>query len=177
MTAEFDLQPILEGRRVTVRPIVSKDWEPMFAAASDPRIWSQHPASDRYQEPVFRTFFDDALASGSAFTFVDNETGRVFGSSRFNGLDSDASEIEIGWTFITRDYWGGSYNAEIKRLMIDHAFRYVDTILFWIGEDNLRSRKATEKIGGVQRNGIHYRGGDDPYVVYELRKDADQVQP
>ena len=168
----FDLQPVLDGERLTVRPIEASDWDDMFAAASDPKIWAQHPASDRYTEPVFRAYFDEALQSGSAFAFIDRSTGQVIGSSRYHGLDANRSEIEIGWTFLTRDYWGGSYNREIKQLMLDHAFRFVDTVVFWVGADNLRSRRAVEKIGGVQRGGIVMRGGgsDDPHVVFAIRK-------
>ena len=112
MTA-FDLQPTLEGEHVTIRPVVPADWASMFAAASDPGIWEQHPASDRYTEQVFRQYFEDAIACGSAFAFVDREGGKVIGSSRFHGLDPAAREIEIGWTFLAREYWGGSYNLEI----------------------------------------------------------------
>lgn len=172
MTDEFEFQPTLEGARVTVRPLASSDWAPLFAAAADPEIWVQHPASDRHTETVFRQFFDEAIESGSAFAFVDRQNGRIIGSSRYNGFDPAAREVEIGWTFLARDYWGGSYNAEIKRLMLEHAFRFVDTVVFWIGETNTRSRRATEKIGAVLRSGIHYKdfSGDSPYVVYEVRK-------
>lgn len=142
----------------------------MFAAAADPAIWAQHPAADRYTEPVFRRYFEDALASGSAFTFVDRRNGAVIGSSRYHGFDAEAREVEIGWTFLARAYWGGSYNAEIKSLMLEHAFRYVDKVLFWVAETNYRSRTAMEKIGAVLREGIHYRplGGDAACVVYEI---------
>jgi len=170
----FDLQPVLEGDRVTVRPIVTTDWDNMFLAAADPGIWQQHPASDRYTEPAFRQYFDGALACGSAFAFVDRQSGDIIGSSRYHGLDLANREIEIGWTFLVRDYWGGSFNAEIKKLMLDHAFQYVDTVVFWVGEENMRSRKAMEKIGGVLRDEIQFRdfSGDMPYVVYELRNHA-----
>ena len=171
MAIDFDGQPTLEGSRVIVRPIAASDWKPLFTAASDPKIWEQHPASDRYTEQAFRQFFDQAIDSGSAFAFVHRESGEIFGSSRYYGFDPIAREVEIGWTFLTRDYWGGSYNAEIKRLMIDHAFLYVDAVVFWIGETNLRSRRATEKVGALRRDGIHYKdGGDSPHVVYEIRK-------
>jgi RimJ/RimL family protein N-acetyltransferase len=168
----FDFQPTLEGDRVTVRPVVAADWADMFAAASDPEIWMQHPASDRYTEQVFRQYFEDAIACGSAFAFIDRASGKVIGSSRFHGFDPVAREIEIGWTFLARDYWGGSYNLEIKRLMLDHAFKFVDTVVFWVGETNLRSRRAMEKIGGILREGVHFRdgGGDAPSVIYEVRK-------
>jgi N-acetyltransferase len=176
MNEEFDFQPTLEGERVTVRPIQPADWDGLYAAASDPKIWEQHPATDRYTEPVFRAYFDGAIASGSAFVFVDRESGRLFGSSRFYGLDTDKSEIEIGWTFISRDHWGGSYNREVKTLMLEHAFRFVDTVVFWVGENNLRSRRAMEKIGGVLRPGVLTReiGGDAPHVIYEIRRTASE---
>ena len=93
-----------------------------------------------------------AIASGSAFTFVDSETGRIIGSSRFNGLDEELGEVEIGWTFLDHDFWGGSYNAEIKKLMLDHAFKFVDTVVFWVGDRNIVSMRAMEKIGGVKRD-------------------------
>jgi len=171
---QFDLQPTLEGDRITVRPIVTTDWDGMFAAAADPGIWEQHPAPDRYTEPAFQQYFDGAIDSGSAFAFTDRRSDKVIGSSRYHGLDLARSEIEIGWTFLARDYWGGSYNAEIKQLMLDHAFQYVDTVVFWVGEENLRSRKAMEKIGGVLRDEIQFRdfSGDMPYVVYEVRRNG-----
>jgi N-acetyltransferase len=173
MSSAFDFKPILEGPRVIVRPIQEEDWEGMFAAASNPKVWEMHPVSDRYTESVFRAFFNDAVASGSAFAFVDRETGKIIGSSRYNGLDEELDEIEIGWTFLDHDYWGGSYNAEIKKLMLDHAFKYVDTVVFWVGDTNIVSMRAMEKIGGVKRdevidrvlNGIKY-----PHIIYEIRK-------
>jgi RimJ/RimL family protein N-acetyltransferase len=170
MTSKFDFQPVLKGARVTVRPISSTDWDGMFAAAADPEIWEQHPASDRYTETAFRQYFNDAVDSGSAFAFVDQASDRIIGSSRYHGHDPVKSEVEIGWTFLARDYWGGSHNAEIKQLMLEHAFQYVDTVVFWVGEENLRSRKAMEKIGGELRDGIHFKdmSGDSPYVVYEI---------
>lgn len=172
MQKDVDLQPTLVGARVIVRPIATKDWDAMFAAAADPGIWELHPESDRYTEQAFRLFFDGAIECGSAFAIIDRRNGRVIGSSRYHGHDPDNREIEIGWTFLSRDYWGGSYNLEIKRLMVDHAFTFVDTVVFWVDESNLRSRRAMEKIGSVQRDGIRFKegAGDRPYVIYELRK-------
>lgn len=174
MPPETDLQPTLQGPRVTVRPINNDDWDGLYAAARDPLVWEQHPATDRYKEDQFRTFFDDAIVCGSAFTFVDRETNRLIGSSRYNGYDAERSEIEIGWTFLGRDYWGGSYNKEIKKLMLAHAFTFADTVLFWVGDSNWRSQKAVEKIGGIKRAGTFSRMHGDvefPYVVFELSKE------
>ncbi|MBD3299550.1 MAG: GNAT family N-acetyltransferase [candidate division Zixibacteria bacterium] len=145
----FDLQPTLTGERVEVRPLVPADWSDLHAVASDPLIWAQHPASDRHKEDVFREFFREALESGGALVVIDRQTRRIIGSSRYWDYKADRSEIEIGWTFLARAYWGGIYNGELKRLMLDHAFQFVDHVVFLVGKDNWRSRKAVEKIGGV----------------------------
>jgi RimJ/RimL family protein N-acetyltransferase len=147
----FDLQPVLRGERLTLRPLRRDDFDKLYAAASDPLIWEQHPASDRCQPGPFRTFFEESLATGGTLVARDVLDGRIIGSSRFYGYDAARSEIEIGWTFFVRSCWGGPYNAEMKRLMLDHAFRFVDRVIFLVGPSNARSQRALEKIGAVQR--------------------------
>ena len=173
----FDPQPRLVGELIEVRPLAVDDWEGLFAVASDPLIWEQHPAWDRYREEVFREFFREALETGSAFVVIDRKTGEVIGSSRYfgfgqQGFDPQESVVEIGWTFLARAYWGGNYNGELKRLMLRHAFRFVERVLFVIGVTNFRSQKALEKIGGVRvgrREKIGPRGIVESFV-YEIRR-------
>jgi RimJ/RimL family protein N-acetyltransferase len=168
-----DFQPILTGTNVIVRTISADDWSELFAAGSDPEIWTVHPVRDRYTERGFRKYFDDAVASKMAFVFVDRSTGRLIGSSRYYGYEPERSEIEIGWTFIVRSHWGGATNREVKQLMLDHAFTFVDTVIFWVGETNWRSQGAMTKIGGVKREGLFTRelSGTTPYLIFEIGKD------
>lgn len=144
-----DWQPTLRGELVELRPLRPADFDALLAVASDPLIWAQHPASDRYKPEVFREFFQHAMASGGAFAVFDVATGRMIGSSRYLGYRRDRGEVEIGFTFLARSYWGGRYNGEMKRLMLEHAFRFVDTVVFLIGPTNIRSQKAVERIGAV----------------------------
>jgi RimJ/RimL family protein N-acetyltransferase len=144
----FELQPTLKGALLALRPLAPGDFDALYAVASDPLIWEQHPARDRWEEPVFRQFFAEALASGGALLVTDAASGRVVGSSRFFGHRVDAGEIEVGWTFLARSHWGGRYNRELKRLMLEHAFRFVRSVVFLVGPGNLRSQRAMEKIGG-----------------------------
>ena len=130
MKGTFELQPELRGDQIEVRPLRAKDWDNLFAVASDPLIWEQHPAHDRYKEEVFRAFFRGALKSGGAFAIIDRETQEIIGSSRYCQFEPENREIEIGWTFLARSHWGGKYNAELKRLMLDHAFRFVERVVF-----------------------------------------------
>ncbi len=169
----FDKQPVLKGKLVELRPLRSDDYDDLRAVAGDPLIWQQHPAWNRYEETGFREFFRQALASGGALVAIDAETQQVIGSSRFHGYDDETNEIEIGWTFLARSHWGGIYNGELKRLMLRHAFRSVDSVVFFIDPENLRSRRAVEKIGGI----ISARPGEDGRLAYRIAASALPRQP
>ena len=162
-----DLQPVLKGELLELRPLQAADFDALFAVASDPLIWEQHPANDRYEEGVFRTFFREALESGGALIAIDARDGRVIGSSRFHGYDRERGEIEIGWTFLARSHWGGAVNGEMKRLMLRHAFRFVDTVVFLVGPENRRSQRAVERIGAV-RAGSRVDGCGRNSFVYQI---------
>ena len=167
-----DFQPTLIGPTITARPITVDDWTELFAAGSDPKIWEVHPVPDRYTEAGFRKFFDGAVDSKTGFAFVDRASGRLIGSSRYYGYEPESGEIEIGWTFLARSHWGGAANREVKRLMLDHAFTFADTVVFWVGERNWRSQGAMTKIGGLKREGLFTRAlsGETPYFIFEITK-------
>lgn len=156
----FDPQPILQGELLRLRPLRAEDHDVLYAVASDPLIWEQHPDSDRYRPEVFRRFFDEAIERGGALAVLDAASGEMIGSSRYHGWNGERSEVEIGWTFLARRYWGGRYNGELKRLMMEHAFRFVDHVLFVIGPENRRSRRAVEKIGGTFAGMLPTERGD-----------------
>lgn len=141
------LQPTLQGPTLLLRPLLREDLDALYAVASDPLVWAQHPCSDRWQRPVFEALFEASLASGGALVVVERSSGRIIGSSRYYQWDEAAGELAIGFTFLARDHWGGAANGELKRLMLDHAFQRARTVWFHVGANNLRSRKALEKIG------------------------------
>jgi RimJ/RimL family protein N-acetyltransferase len=160
----FELQPTLKGTLLELRPLCAEDFDNLYAVAADPLIWEQHPSNDRYKEDVFKVFFRDAMNSGGALIAIDSKDGRVIGSSRYNGHDQEKSEIEIGWTFLARSHWGGVYNREMKHLMLEHAFRFVENVVFLIGPQNHRSQRAMEKIGGVRVGMRRDATGRDSFV-------------
>ena len=171
---KFDLQLTLTGSLIELRPLTVKDFDALFSASSDPLIWEQHPESDRYTLAVFRKYFDGAIESKGAFAIIDRRTGRMIGSSRYCNLNSEANEVEIGWTFLERKFWGGSYNRELKALMLEHAFRFVGRVLFVVGEKNFRSQKALEKIGARFLRKVDLPGRDgipQANVVFAIRRE------
>ena len=165
----FDLQPALQGTLLTLRPLRREDHDALFQAASDPLIWEQHPDKTRSTREGFGTMFEGAMASGGCLVARDGKTDEVIGWSRFHSYDKDSSTIEIGWTFLVRSRWGGNYNGEMKRLMLAHAFRFVDRVVLKASPINTRSQKAIEKIGGV-RIGMGIDSAGREGVVFELTK-------
>jgi len=173
----LDRQPLLEGEHVRLRPLRADDWEALFAVASDPLIWEQHPAHDRWQEQVFRAFFEDALANRGALVVLDKASGAVIGSSRYQGLvEADGGSVEIGWTFLARSHWGGRWNHEMKRLMLTHALASVAEVRFLVGETNTRSRTALERIGArlTDRREERIMAGGEviPHLTYAITRDS-----
>lgn len=165
----FDLQPTLEGELVRLRPLRDSDFADLYAVAADPLIWEQHPAHDRWREDVFRDLFRQSLDSGGALLAIDAKTSRVIGSSRFHAYDPARGEIEVGWTFLARSHWGGAYNGEMKRLMLRHAFRFVERVVFLVGPHNFRSQRAMEKIGGI-RTGERPDAAGRPSLIYTIAR-------
>jgi N-acetyltransferase len=165
----FDPQPTLKGELLELRPLRPDDFPELYAVASDPLIWEQHPNSDRYQESVFREFFQGALNSGGALVALDRKTGRIIGSSRYSGFAAGGDEVEAAWTFLARSHWGGGYNGEMKRLMLGHAFSTFRSVVLVIGPKNTRSQKAAEKIGAVR---IENRVGADGLEKFVYRINA-----
>jgi RimJ/RimL family protein N-acetyltransferase len=145
----FELQPRLENSWLRLRPLQEADFEPLYATASDPLIWEQHPNRNRYQREVFQTYFRGAIESGGALLILDPKNDAVLGSSRYYDHDAAARTIAIGYTFLARSHWGRGYNLQLKTLMLDHAYRFVDTVLFHVGAQNQRSRRAMEKLGAT----------------------------
>lgn len=169
----FDMQPELIGKTLHLRPLAEADRAAMTAAASDPLIWELHPARDRHLPEKFQPYFDKLLAMGGTLVVIDRASGGVIGWSSYGELRPETREVEIGWTFLTRAYWGGDTNRKMKRLMLTHAFHFVDTVVFRIATDNFRSRRAIEKIGGIlidRPAEIVFEGRAIPHVVYAIEK-------
>lgn len=177
----MDRQPVLEAEQVTLRPLTPDDWGGLFAVASDPAVWEQHPMHDRWRDDVFRTFFDDALAKGGALAVIDPRKDVIIGSTRFQAhltADEDPEEqssVEIGWTFLAPRYWGKGFNPVMKRLMLTYAFQFVERVDFRVGETNYRSRMALEAIGAERTRRTEltqYQGRRVLHLVYAITREA-----
>ncbi|WP_422081666.1 GNAT family N-acetyltransferase [Ulvibacterium sp.] len=148
----FDIQPFLENDLVSIRPLRGEDFENLFNVASDPLIWEQHQNKDRYTLKEYTRFFEESMISGGALLIQDKLSKDVIGSSRFKIVDEVEEVVEIGWSFLARDYWGGLYNREVKKLMVNYALKSYGNVVFYVHPQNFRSQCALEKIGAKRLN-------------------------
>ncbi|NNK16731.1 MAG: GNAT family N-acetyltransferase [Sulfitobacter sp.] len=146
---DFDPQLTLQGGSLLLRPLAADDQEPLFAVAKDPAVWAGHPAKDRYKREVFEPYFNTLLASGGTLAVCRTKDGHVIGCSRYYEAPDHPESISIGYTFLGRAFWGGQTNHAMKSLMLTHAYDCVDTVWFHIDPTNIRSQKATERLGAV----------------------------
>ena len=151
MSSSVNLFPEpIHTQSFSLEGVAESDFESLYAVASDPLIWEQHPESNRWQRDVFRVFFANGLANDlGCFVISERLTQEVVGSTRYYGYDETDRCVRIGFTFLARKHWGTSANREIKDAMLERAFKLCESVLFDIGTENRRSITAVEKLGGV----------------------------
>lgn len=169
----FNIQPILENEKVRLLPLEKDDFEVLYALASDPKIWEQHPQKNRWKKEEFNRFFEGAMVSKGAFKMIDKETGKMIGSTRFYDYNEREDIIFIGYTFFTREYWGTGINPSVKSLMMNYILQFVSKVGFHVGAHNIRSQIAVGRIGGEKtaEQEIAYFG-ESPQInfIYEITK-------
>lgn len=169
----MNIQPILENDFVQLIPLEESDFESLYSVASDPEIWEQHPNKDRYKREIFQNFFQGAMESKGAFKILDKNTGEIAGSTRFYDYNQDDNSILIGYTFYATKFWGSKLNPQVKKLMLDYIFQFVNKVYFHVGKSNIRSQKAMEKLGAKKVDEVIVAYAYEPErlnVVYEIRK-------
>lgn len=171
----FNIQPQLENDNVILIPLMPEDFEALYTAASDPKIWEQHPNKDRWKREVFHTFFDGAIQSKGAFKIVDKRTKEIVGSTRFYDFNPDTDSLLIGYTFYTVSCWGKGINRSVKEMMLDYAFQFISKVQFHIGAENIRSQIAISRIGAekISEEQVAYFGEPSKLnYVYEINKNT-----
>lgn len=171
---KFSIQPILENEQYQLIPLQQGDFESLYEVASDPEVWKQHPNKDRYRKEVFRTFFEGAMKSGGAFKITEKSSGEILGSTRFYDYNQSDNSIFIGYTFYGTKSWGKGINPQVKKMMLQYIFQFVDTVYFHVGKDNIRSRTAVERLGAenIGEEEIAYFGEPSRInIIYQIKKE------
>ncbi|MCD1117443.1 GNAT family N-acetyltransferase [Chryseobacterium turcicum] len=170
----FSIQLVLENEEYQLIPLQQGDFDLLYEVASDPRVWEQHPNKDRYQREVFENFFKGAMESEGAFKIIEKSSRNVLGSTRFYDFDENKNCIFIGYTFYGTKSWGKGINPQIKKLMLDYIFQFVEKVNFHIGKENFRSQIALERLGGkkIAEEEVAYFGEPTrTNFIYEIAKE------
>ncbi|AZA86135.1 N-acetyltransferase [Chryseobacterium shandongense] len=171
---KFSIQPVLENEQYQLIPLQQGDFESLYQVASDPEVWRQHPNKDRYRKEVFSTFFEGAMKSGGAFKTTEKYSGEILGSTRFYDYDEENNSIFIGYTFYGTKSWGKGINPQVKKIMLQYIFQFVDTVYFHVGKDNMRSRTAMERLGaenGGEQEVAYFGEPTRINILYQIKKE------
>ena len=175
----IDIQPVLQNDNIILYPLRNEDFEELYAVASDPKVWEQHPSKDRWQREIFQTFFEGALQSKGAFRIVEKATGKTIGSTRFYDHNPENKSILIGYTFYATKFWGTGVNHAVKAMMLDYIFQFVESVCFHIGAGNLRSQISIGRLGAtkIDEQEVSYYGEASKLnFIYEITKENWQAR-
>ena len=152
----FDPALTLEGRHVRLEPLTRAHRAALARIAFEPDLW-RWTLTRLHTPQDLDAWLDTALAwrdAGTAIPFatIERSSGRVIGSSRFANIDRQNRRLEIGWTWLGREYHRKAFNTEAKLLMLGHAFERMEMIRveFRVVESNARSRTAVARLGAHQ---------------------------
>jgi N-acetyltransferase len=171
------IQPVtLEGQHVRLEPLGLKHQAELCQVAFDEEIW-RYTTSVIERPEDLREYIETALRwqqEGIALPFatVDRRSGRAVGSTRYAAIDTVNRHLEIGWTWIARDYQRTYVNTEAKYLMLGHAFDVLECLRVEFKTDSLneKSRRALIRIGakeeGTFRNHMILPSGRIRHSVY-----------
>ena len=165
---------MLFSSTLELRPLKLDDLEGLYLVASAPEVWEGHPAKDRHRREVFEPYARSSLDSGTSLVVIDPKTDKIIGCSRYYVSPDQPDSISIGFTFLHHSYWGGATNFELKRLMLGHAFQYFAEVWFHIAPSNVRSQKATAKLGAehVGDAVLDLSGGATLWMCFRLTRDT-----
>lgn len=170
----FNTQPTLQSNNISLLPLLEDDFEALYAVASDPKIWEQHPNKNRWQREVFQNYFQGAIESKGALKIIDKTTGNIAGSTRIYDYNEQNNSVLIGYTFIATEYWGKGINPTVKAMLIEYLFQYVSEVIFHIGANNKRSQIAIGRLGAekIGEQEVAYFGEDSLMnYIYSIKKE------
>ncbi|HEU5249782.1 MAG TPA: GNAT family protein [Thermoanaerobaculia bacterium] len=151
------LEPVvLEGQHVRLEPLSLDHLDDLARVAFDEEIW-RWTSERALSADELRAYVERAMAAartGGALPFatVSRAEGRAIGSTRFANFDASGRRVEIGWTWLGREWQRTAVNTEAKYLMLAHAFEKLGCVRVELRTDvkNERSRAAIRRIGGVE---------------------------
>jgi RimJ/RimL family protein N-acetyltransferase len=151
---DFDI--VLESENVMLRPIKKEDIDAFIGLTKDRSMWVYF-TSDLSIAMELIKWVDSAIEETSckkrlAFTIIDKEKNEIVGSTSFGNISDYDKRVEIGWTWIAKNYQGKGINNQIKYLMLKYCFENCDFERVELKTDvlNIPAKKALTRIGAIE---------------------------
>jgi RimJ/RimL family protein N-acetyltransferase len=177
MAAEMMVTPVvLEGQHVRLEPLAKEHLAGLARVGLDEELWRWIPVPVRTAEELAE-YIETALEEQKRgvslpFALIEKATGRAIGSTRYGNIDRTHHRVEIGWTWVAREWQRSAVNTEAKYLLLRHAFETLGCIRVELKTDSLneKSRAAILRIGakeeGIFRNHMITSSGRLRHSVY-----------
>ena len=174
---EMVVSPVmLEGVYVRLEPLARVHLAGLAEVGLDEELWRWIPTPVRTQEEM-AAYIEAALGEQERgeslpFAIAEKTTGRAIGSTRYGNIDRTHHRVEIGWTWVAREWQRTAMNTEAKYLLLKHAFETLSCMRVELKTDSLnaRSRAAILRIGareeGIFRNHMITASGRLRHTVY-----------
>ena len=177
MAVDMVVSPVtLEGAQVRLEPLAKAHLEGLALVGLDEELWRWIPTPVGTREEM-AAYIETALSeqersTSLPFAKVEKTTGRTIGSTRYGNIDRTHHRVEIGWTWVAREWQRTAINTEAKYLLLKHAFETLGCMRVELKTDSLneRSRAAILRIGareeGIFRNHMITASGRIRHTVY-----------
>ena len=177
MAKEMIVTPVmLEGRHARLEPLAKEHLAGLEEVGLEEELWRWIPTAVRTREEM-AAYIETALNEQERgvslpFAIVEKATGRAIGSTRYGNIDHTNHRVEIGWTWVAREWQRTATNTEAKYLLLRHAFESLGCMRVELKTDSLneKSRAAILRIGakeeGIFRNHMITASGRIRHTVY-----------
>jgi RimJ/RimL family protein N-acetyltransferase len=177
MATEMVVSPVmLESVHVRLEPLAKAHLAGLIQVGLDEELWRWIAVPVRTADEM-ATYLQTALNEQERgvslpFAIVEKATGRPIGSTRYGNIDRTHHRVEIGWTWVAREWQRTAMNSEAKYLLLRHAFESLGCMRVELKTDSLnqRSREAILRIGareeGIFRNHMITASGRIRHTVY-----------
>ena len=150
------LELSLKTDKVILRPIQESDFDPFLQLAQDEEMWKYFSLNLADEEQLKRwmsmAFHDIQANTRRAFTIVEKSTGKIAGSSSMGNISMHDLRLEIGWSWLGREFRSSGLNLHAKYSMMKYAFEEInfERVEFKTDVLNERAKNGLRKVGGIE---------------------------
>src|SRR5205085_3125987 len=146
----------LQTSKVLLRPVEESDFDTFLHLAQDEDPWKYFTlnlADKAHLKKWMDMAFTERLANTRRpFTIIEKASNKIAGSMSIGNISPHDLRLEIGWSWLGKEFRSTDVNRHSKYAMMNYAFEELkfERVEFKTDVLNLRARRGLEKIGGKE---------------------------